>query len=109
MNGVTYECEGAKQRIEETALSLSGLSSPPENQEALYQAAVNGALSICGRKDVPEAMESALAVILSEMYQQGLNRPVSTVKRGDTSITYTSGELSDTKNILAPFIRLRTV
>ncbi len=103
-----YQREGAKERIEAAALQLSGLVAAPEAREALFSAAVASALNLCGREDVPEMMEPALAQILAGLYLNGMARPVSAVKRGDTAITYTSGGVSDTSALLSPFIKLRT-
>lgn len=109
---IRYECCGAQARIEELALSISGLAAPPQAGQALYTAAVSAALNLCGRLDVPRAMEPALGLILADMYREGLHRPVSSVKRGDTAITYAAGGeggMLDTRMLLSPFIRLRTV
>jgi len=106
-----YACDGAEGRIEALALAVSGLTEPPEAGAALLEAAVCAALGLCGRGDVPRAMEPALGIMLAELYREGLHQPVSSVKRGDTAITYTAGErgMGDYRQLLAPFVRLRTV
>ena len=60
----------------------------------------------CGRSDIPEAMEGTLAVLLCRQLQGEGDRQVSSVKRGDTTITYAEG--SDPMAALKPFVRLRT-
>jgi len=105
---VSFARPEAEERIRSLALQLSGLSAPPENADVLFETTVRAALNLCGRNDVPEGMEAPLGIILAGMYQGGLNRPVSVVKRGDTSITYAGGSITDTRAVLAPFIRLRT-
>lgn len=111
MTGIRYESPGARERIEALALAVSGLEAPPQAGQALYDAALHSALGLCGRGDVPRAMEPALSLILADLYREGLHRPVSSVKRGDTSITYAAGQggIGDVKALLAPFVRLRTV
>jgi len=106
-----FECEGARARIEALALAVSGLEAAPTAGAALLEAAVSAALGLCGRADVPRAMEPALGIMLGDLYREGLHHPVSSVKRGDTAITYAAGAggLSDYRQLLMPFVRLRTV
>ena len=108
---ITYEQPQAPQQIQELALQLSGLTAPPENSDALYQATLSWALNLCNRQDVPAAMEEPLALLLARAYTSHLDRPVSTVKRGDTSITYasTGDSAYSLQALLTPFIRLRSV
>ena len=109
---IQYECPDAPARIEALALAVAGLEAPPEAAGALYTAAVGAAAGLCGRNDIPRAMEPALALILADLYREGLHRPVSAVKRGDTTITYAAGgegRMADTRALLKPFVRLQTV
>lgn len=101
--------EGGRERILEHALRLSGLSAPPEGWESLYAAAADSALAVCRRRDIPREMETAVAALLAALYREGLDRPVSSVRRGDTAITYAGLSLCDARTLLQPFIRLRTV
>ncbi len=109
MNGVYFSDADAPGRIAEQALALSGLSEVPAHSDVLFDAALSAALNLCGRNDVPREMELPIANILATLYQEGVSRPVSTVKRGDTAITYAPGGLHEARALLAPFIRLHSV
>lgn len=99
--------EGGRDRVLRQGLALSGLESAPPQAETLLDTLVYSAAALCGRRDIPRAMEGALAVLLARSYQEGLGRSVSTVKRGDTAITYASGQPS-MQSLLQPFMRLHT-
>lgn len=99
--------EGGRERILKQGAVLSGLESPPQQAELLLDMLVSGAAAMCNRRDIPQTMEGALAVLLARLYREDMIRPVSTVKRGDTAITYVPGEPS-TQALLQPFMRLHT-
>lgn len=93
-------------RVQSDARRLAGLTQPPPAGDVLFEAVVQTALALCNRREVPPEMESALSVLLAQAYEGGLGRSVSTVKRGDTSITYAAGGLAQWRELLAPFTRL---
>lgn len=99
--------EGGAERIRQQARVISGLELPEERETALLETLAAHALGHCGRGDVPEEMEGALAVLLARLFREGLERPVSSVKRGDTAITYDRQQPS-AEALLAPFVRLRS-
>ena len=45
---------------------------------------------------------------VAQTLKEGNDRPVTTVKRGDTAITYADTGAVDRKTLLAPFVRLKT-
>ena len=102
--------EGGKERILQQALALSGMESAPLAGEML-EVLASLSTAWCGRSDIPEAMEGTLAVLLCRQLQGEGDRQVSSVKRGDTTITYESGQQTantDLTQALAPFIHLRS-
>lgn len=76
-----------------------------ENGDALTEMAMERACAWCGREDIPEAMEQAVAALLLNM--EGREAAVKSVTRGDTSVTYA---VSDGQSAalagLAPWRRL---
>ena len=100
--------EGGRQRILEQGMALSGLESAPQQAELLLDTLTAAALGWCCREDIPEEMEGAMAVLLAQTLKEGNDRPVTTVKRGDTAITYADTGAVDRKTLLAPFVRLKT-
>ena len=99
--------EGGAERIRQQARVISGLELPAERETALLETLAAHALGHCGRGDIPEEMEGALAVLLARLFREALERPVSSVKRGDTAITYDRQQPSF-EALLAPFVRLRS-
>ena len=99
--------EGGAERIRQRARAIAGLALPAERETALLETLAAHALGHCGRKAVPEEMEDALAVLLARLFREGTERPVSSVKRGDTAITYDRQQPS-LEALLAPFVRLRS-
>mgnify|MGYP001428578059 CR=1 FL=1 len=57
-----------------------------ENGDALTEMAMERACAWCGREDIPEAMEQAVAALLLDM--EGREAAVKSVTRGDTAVTY---------------------
>lgn len=105
---VVYEKEGAKERIIDCALALSGCEKD-ERTEKLYDLMLLSAMGICGREDVPELMEAPLAMMLGDILVNGTFRVVASVKRGDVAITYADGTGFDAKAVLSPFVKLRCI
>mgnify|MGYP006976140698 CR=1 FL=1 len=101
--------EGGAERIRQQARVISGLELPAERETALLETLAAHALGHCGRGDVPEEMEGALAVLLAgALCVAGTPLAlVSSVKRGDTAITYDRQQPSF-EALLAPFVRLRS-
>lgn len=99
--------EGGKERILQQALALSGLESAPHAGEML-EVLASLAAAWCGRSDIPEAMEDALAVLLCRRMQGEDDRQVTSVKRGDTTITYEQDRSATMEALLRPFVRLKT-
>ena len=99
--------EGGKDRILQQALALSGMESAPHAGEMLEMLASLSA-AWCGRSDIPEAMEGTLAALLCRQLQGEGERQVSSVKRGDTTITYEQGVGVTMETMLRPFVRLKT-
>ena len=97
--------EGGAERIRQRAQAIAGLELPAERETALLETLAAHALGHCGRRDIPEEMEDALAVL--RLFREGTERPVSSVKRGDTAITYDRQQPSF-EALLAPFVRLRS-
>ena len=56
-----------------------------ENGDALTEMAMERACAWCGREDIPEAMEQAVAALLLDM--EGREAAVKSVTRGDTKMT----------------------
>lgn len=104
-----YQQEGGALRVQASALQLSGLDTAPGGAETLHDAVVHTALALCRRRDIPYEMEAPLSILLAQVYESGVGRSVSNVKRGDTSITYAAAGLEQWKSLLAPFVRLETV
>ena len=99
--------EGGAERIRQRARAIAGLELPAERETALLETLAAHALGHCGRRDIPEEMEDVLAVLLARLFREGTERPVSSVKRGDTAITYDRQQPSFEAR-LAPFVRLRS-
>ena len=104
-----YQQEGGALRVQANALQLSGLDAAPGGAAVLHDAVVHTALALCQRRDIPREMEAPLSILLARAYESGVGRSVSTVKRGDTSITYAAAGMEQWKQLLAPFTRLGTV
>jgi len=100
--------EGGRQRILEQGAALSGMESTPQQAALLLDTLTQAVIGWCCREDIPEEMEGAMAILLAQMLKNDGERPVSSVKRGDTAITYGDGETVDGKALLAPFVRLKT-
>lgn len=100
--------EGGRQRILEQGMALSGLESAPQQAELLLDTVTGAVTAWCNRKDIPEEMEGAMAILLARVLRDGAERPVSTVKRGDTAITYADQGGVDMGTLLEPFVRLKT-
>ena len=58
-----------------------------DNGDALTEMAAQRALAWCGREDIPEDMEQAVAALAIAM-EGGEGGAVKSVTRGDTSISY---------------------
>ena len=88
--------------IREKAERLAGRSL---GEDALTEMAMERACAWCGREDIPEAMEQAVAALLLDM--EGREAAVKSVTRGDTAVTYA---VSDGQSAalagLAPWRRL---
>ena len=97
--------EEGRQRVLAKAGALAGMEELPQEAETLLEAVVCGAAALCNREDIPEGMEWPLAILLSRALRDGTERPVTTVKRGDTQITYGPEELP-ARVLLSPFVRL---
>ena len=104
-----YERPGGPQRVMAEAMMLAEMKEMPEAGMILHDAVVHTALALCQRKTIPADMESLLAILLHFGFLEGIGRSVSTVKRGDVSITYAPGGLDLWCKLLAPWIRLGTV
>ena len=100
--------EGGRGRILEQGMALSGLESAPQQAELLLDTLTATVTAWCCREDIPEEMEGVMAALLARALKGGDDRPVTSVKRGDTVITYADGETEERKTMLAPFVRLRT-
>ena len=101
---IRFEAEG-KERIFQKALTLCG-GKDNERSRLLLDTVCEKAAAYCGRRDIPEEMEGAVALILAGELEGGTPEGVRSVKRGDTTITYADG--SDPMAALKPFVRLRT-
>ena len=102
--------EGGRERILQTAVTLAGVERD-EQVEAQLDALASMAAALCGRAHIPVCMEGTLAALLCRRLSGQGDRAVSSVKRGDTTITYESGgrtESADLTQALAPFIHLRS-
>ena len=106
---VTF-AEGGRERILQTALALAGVDRD-DQAEAQLDTLDSTAAAICGREHIPAYMEGTLAALLCRRLTGQGDRAVSSVKRGDTTITYESGQQTantDLTQALAPFIHLRS-
>lgn len=106
---VTF-AEGGRERILQTALTLAGVDRD-DKAEAQLDTLVSMAAAICGREHIPDYMEGTLAALLCRQLTGQGDRAVSSVKRGDTTITYeSSGKTAsaDLTQTLAPFIHLKS-
>ena len=70
--------------VREKAERLAGRSLG-ENGDALTEMAMERACAWCGREDIPEAMEQAVAALILDM--EGREAAVKSVTRGDTAVT----------------------
>ena len=100
---IRFEAEG-KERIFQKALALCG-GEDNQRSRALLETVCEKAAAYCGRRDIPEEMEGAVALLLAGELEGGTPEGVRSVKRGDTTITYADG--SDPMAGLKPFVRLR--
>lgn len=100
---------GGELRVQADARRLAGMTEPPAAADILYESVLHTALALCNRRDVPPEMEAPLSILLAQAYESGLGRGVSTVKRGDTSITYGAGGMTQWRELLAPYIHLGSV
>lgn len=94
------------RRIRQMAELLGGEEMGEERGNALAEMAINAACAFCNRSEVPVAMEQAVARLLLEL--ECPEGQVSTVQRGDTSLTY-KGAQNNAQAALLPFCRLGTV
>jgi hypothetical protein len=102
--------EGGRERILQTAFTLAGVDRD-DKAEAQLDALVSMAAAICGREHISSDMEGTLAALLCRQLTGQGDRAVSSVKRGDTTITYASDSQTasaDLTRTLAPFIHLRS-
>ena len=102
---LTFE-EGGRERILQQALSLAEAEETPAG-EILLEAVASAAAALCGREDIPRAMEGTLAILLARELRAGDGGAVASVTRGDTAITYTPAE-PGVMTLLSPFARLRS-
>ena len=101
-----FQQEGGEGRIKETALALYGSETEPANFDVLYRCALSASLAMCCRDDIPHGMEEGVAFVLARLLQEGDGRPVSSIRRGDVSITYDKGAYGTAKELLAPYVKL---
>lgn len=102
---LTFE-EGGRERILQLARTLAEAEETPAG-EILLEAVASAAAALCGREDIPRAMEGTLAILLARELRAGDGGAVASVKRGDTAITYTPAE-PGVMTLLSPFARLRS-
>lgn len=100
--------EGGRQRIFEQGVLLFGEEDIPQTADVLLDGVIRCAAAFCGRSDIPESMEWPLAVLFSRVLQDGEGRPVTSVKRGDTAVTYADRETMSMETLLSPFVRLQS-
>lgn len=98
--------DGGRERVLNQALALAELDKATGG-ETVLEAVASAAAALCGRGDVPRAMEGALAILLARELRAGDGGAVASVKRGDTAITYTPAE-PGVMGLLSPFARLRS-
>ena len=82
---LTFE-EGGRERILQLARTLAEAEETPAG-EILLEAVASAAAALCGREDIPRAMEGTLAILLARELRAGDGGAVASVKRGDTAIT----------------------
>lgn len=75
--------------------------------DALAELAAQRALAYCGRPDIPETMEQAVAALAVTL--EAGEGDVKSVTRGDTALVYFDGGCRSALSALNPFRRLRTV
>ena len=93
--------------IRRKAEALYGMSLG-ENGDLLVGIAADRALAHCSRRDIPEAMEQAVAVLT--VFLAGGGETVKSLTRGDTAITYATDDTSWAPlALLEPWRRLGTV
>ena len=93
-------------RIWQMALLLGAEQVTDDQGAMLAELAGDSACAFCNRADIPKEMEQAVAMLLLEL-QEGCGS-VSSVRRGDTAVTYKPAQ-SAAKAALRPFCRLGTV
>ena len=84
---------------------LLGGEALGDEGDALVEMAAQRACALCGRTDLPEEMEQAVAALAADMAAGG---SVKSLKRGDTSLTFASSGGQDALVLLSPFRRLGT-
>ena len=99
--------EGGRERILQQGMTLAG-SEDRARAEAVLDALVSLSAAWCGRETIPEQMEGMLAALLCRQLQGENGRAVTSVKRGDTTITYAQEDQATMERLLAPFVRLRS-
>lgn len=73
----------------------------------MLDSVVSCAAAYCGIRSIPPEMEMLLAILFADELAED-ERNVTTVKRGDTAITYAAETRRTMEQLLAPFVRLRT-
>ena len=93
--------------IREKAEALYGMSLG-ENGDLLVSIAAQRALALCNRRDIPKEMEQAVAALV--VFLAGGGESVKSLTRGDTAITYDTGDIAASPMaVLEPWRRLATV
>ncbi len=104
---VTFE-EGGRERVLQQGMALAG-TEERARAELLLESLSALAAAMCGREHFSRPMEGTLAVLLSRRLLGEGDRPVSSVKRGDTTIVYDSADSgADMARLLAPFTHLKS-
>lgn len=91
--------------IRQKAEALYGMTLG-ENGDLLVSIAAQRALAHCGRSDIPEEMEQAVAALA--VFLAGGGEAVKSLTRGDTSISYDTAA-SAPLALLEPWRKLATV
>lgn len=79
-----------------------------ENGDLLVSIAAQRALAHCNRRDIPAEMEQAIAVVA--VFLAGGGEQIKSITRGDTSITYDTGDIAASPMaVLEPWRKLATV
>ena len=92
--------QAQREAIRKKAEVLAG-EDLGKDGDMLVDMAVQRACAYCQRRDVPEEMEQAVAVLVLSLQERD---GVKSVTRGDTAVTYQSR--GDPLTFLAPFRRL---